>query len=65
MAEALRLIEKAEKAKADFIEIRLDCLKNHENSKISVVHKDSLDCHKQTVNRKAFCGRNLNVSKPF
>jgi 3-dehydroquinate dehydratase type I len=26
MAEALRLIEKAEKARADFIEIRLDCL---------------------------------------
>jgi 3-dehydroquinate dehydratase type I len=26
MAEALRLIERAEKAKADFIEIRLDCL---------------------------------------
>ena len=29
MPEALRLIEKAEVAHADFIEVRLDCLENH------------------------------------
>ncbi len=30
MPEALRLIEKAEVAHADFIEVRLDCLENHQ-----------------------------------
>ena len=51
---SINLIEKAEKAQADLIEVRLITSKFPQTIQTSLQHKKSLNCHEQTQSEKGF-----------